>query len=246
MKKLINVVMILCLFFAAPLIGEQVEELYWVGYASKKVEPAMKNENRVGTTFQVSYKDEQFTMTNLHICRIKFDEEIKRRIKILKEQIKNNKKLTLFPPLKDADLIGQHIKVGEYRRKILAVDDNHDLCLLEANPNLPSFSLASGYRKGELVRVIGFPRGLDKTLRKGRIFGEGSGWMPWLPNPIVNYKHISTLAYPGNSGSPVIDKYGYLVGVLFAGRSGIHTEALIVPLEDVRNFLHKVIWLNKK
>lgn len=217
-KRIINVAMILCLFLAAPLIGEQVEETYWIGYASTKVEPAIYNENRVATTFQVAYNGEQYTMTNLHVCRIAHID---------------------MPGTLDIFLVGKFIRVGDYHRQILAVDPVHDLCLLEPNTSLPSFDLSENDIKGELVRIIGFPRGLDKTLRKGRIFGQERGVMYWLGSHEVNYKLISTLAYGGNSGSPVVDKWGNLVGVLYGGRRGIHTEAFIVPLEDVKNFLYR-------
>lgn len=240
-KRIINIALLISLFFAAPLIGEQVEELYWVGYASRKVEPAMVGDKRVATTFQISYEGMQYTLTNLHVCRIpNILEERRRRTESEDAQV-NNKPIKQYPPLTDEDLVDKTISISGYDRKIIAVDYYHDLCLLEGNINLPSFSLAMDYQKGELVRIIGFPRGLDKTLRKGRIFGEERGWMPWIPRGIVNYKWISTLAYGGNSGSPVVNKYGNVVGVLFAGRRDIHTEALIVPLEDVRNFLHRVL-----
>lgn len=42
--------------------------------------------------------------------------------------------------------------------------------------------------------------------------------------------------YPGNSGSPVVNIYGNLIGVLFAGNGDDHW-GYIVPLEQVRDFL---------
>jgi S1-C subfamily serine protease len=100
--------------------------------------------------------------------------------------------------------------------------------------------MADSYRSGELIRVIGYPRGLSKTVRKGRIFDKDSTYFPWLQRT-TEYVHISAIGYPGNSGSPVIDKYGRVVGVLFAGTS-FHTEALIVPLEYLKNFLARELY----
>lgn len=217
-KRVINVLCLMAVLLVYPIVTEQIEEAYWVGYASSKVEPAKYMNKRVATTFQIKYNGEQYTMTNLHVCRIAHLDK---------------------PETLDIFLVGKYIDIGKYKRQIIAVDPVHDLCLLEPNPSLPSFDLAENDDKGELVRIIGFPRGLQKTLRKGRIFGARKSPMFWLGNHEVNYKLISTLAYGGNSGSPVINKWGNLVGVLFAGHRMFHTEAYIVPLDDVKNFLYR-------
>jgi S1-C subfamily serine protease len=43
-------------------------------------------------------------------------------------------------------------------------------------------------------------------------------------------------SFPGNSGSPVVDSWGNVVGVLYAG-NGMTTWGLILTNEDVQNFL---------
>jgi V8-like Glu-specific endopeptidase len=199
-----------------PFLIESIEESFWVDYNSAKVEPAMLKDRNVATTFQLNYKDRQYTVTNLHVCRL---------------PLRNN------PSLTDNQLIGMDIKVGAYQREILAVDKFHDLCLLESNPNLSAFHLAESYEMGELVRIIGYPRGLEKTIRKGRLITKTSEYIDWI-NRYAELIQISTIGYGGNSGSAVLNKWGEVAGVVFAGDK-FHTEMYIVPLDDLRNFMER-------
>lgn len=237
MRRLINIIALCSIFAVLPIMNEMVEEAYWIGHVAEKVEPAMVQNRTVGTTFQIKYKDIQYTMTNLHICRIPNMIEKMRRDEYNYNQIKNKLPPKTFPPLRDKDLVGEYVMVGQYPRQIIAVDKFHDLCILEGNENLSAFSLADSYHSGELIRTIGYPRGLSRTVRKGRIFNKGKTYFPWLGRR-TEFVHISAIGYPGNSGSPVVDKYGRVIGVLFAG-TRYHTESMIVPLEYVRNFLEK-------
>ena len=49
--------------------------------------------------------------------------------------------------------------------------------------------------------------------------------------------HINNIAYGGNSGSPVINIWGNVVGVLYAGRNDQPTASHTVPLKEIKNFL---------
>lgn len=238
------------MFGILPIAIEQCEEAYWVGYAGKKTSPVKVFGNNIASSFQLEYKGKQVTVTNLHVCRVPMLLEIRRR----KEEAKGielvNRMLRIaglhqhqieykkYPPLTDEYNVGKYMEIGEHERKILAVDKFHDLCILEGDPNKPSFSLANNIYVGELIRVIGYPRGMSRTFRKGRVMKKDNDFFPWLKRS-VNYIQVSAIAYGGNSGSPIIDKYGRVVGVLFAGSPVYHTEVLIVPLEDLRNFLER-------
>ncbi len=46
----------------------------------------------------------------------------------------------------------------------------------------------------------------------------------------------TAVSLPGNSGSPVVDYKGNVIGVLFAGDSEVHW-GLVITLDDVRDFL---------
>ena len=50
-------------------------------------------------------------------------------------------------------------------------------------------------------------------------------------------QHINNIAYGGNSGSPVVDKFGNVIGVLFAGRRDQPTASYTVPLKEIKEFL---------
>jgi len=241
----------IALFAILPLMNEQISDAYWVGYVAEKTEPAKLSGNNVASTFQVKYKGKQVTVTNLHVCRIPNVMEERRRanekaaIAIINEifeifEEESPFKNKEYDELTDEDLIGKELEVGKFKREILAIDKKHDLCIVEGNPNRNAFSLASSYEIGELVRVIGYPRGLARHIREGRIVSKQGSYFSWLGYS-TEYVLISAIAYPGNSGSPIINKYGNVVGVLFAGSRMYHTETMIVPLEYLTNFLERSI-----
>jgi S1-C subfamily serine protease len=49
--------------------------------------------------------------------------------------------------------------------------------------------------------------------------------------------HITAISYGGNSGSPVVNFWGNVVGVLFAGNSRAITESFTVPLKNIKEFI---------
>ena len=55
------------------------------------------------------------------------------------------------------------------------------------------------------------------------------------------YRSYSTTAvsYPGNSGSPVVNKYGNVIGVLFAGSNEQERDNYVVPLAELKRVLNK-------
>lgn len=56
----------------------------------------------------------------------------------------------------------------------------------------------------------------------------------------VQANTISNATYPGNSGSPALNKDGKLIGVLFAGDNRTH-QGCLVPLIDLEEFLQEAI-----
>jgi len=66
----------------------------------------------------------------------------------------------------------------------------------------------------------------------------GEETFPWISKTFkVPYHMLDIVSYGGNSGSPIVDYFGNVVGVLFGGYVGHHTEAFIVPLIELELFL---------
>jgi S1-C subfamily serine protease len=221
-NSLIKGLLLGVMLLTSPFIYDEAKESYWVDYASSKAAPAKYRGRTFGSTSQVKFNGEQYTITNQHICRVMTRDVAKAydSTRVTNEQ-----------------LIGIGMQVGDKVLRILAISEEHDICILEPDLDKPAFSLASSYEIGELIRVIGHPRGLPQTMREGRIISHQSTYIPWIEKKNINTLMISATIYPGNSGSPVLNRFGNLVGLVFAGRPGIHTDGLVVPLEAIKKFL---------
>jgi S1-C subfamily serine protease len=79
----------------------------------------------------------------------------------------------------------------------------------------------------------------DCHLPKHRMEASGQDVdMGFLVYCVEHIRSIQTTAInlPGNSGSPVVNFFGHVVGVLFAGDDEVHWS-LIISLEDINTFL---------
>ena len=107
------------------------------------------------------------------------------------------------------------LRVGGHETKIVAEDPNNDLALLQLEQSvttLASFREGRGARIGEKVVVAGFPlRGL---LGSGLnvTFGNVSS-LTGIGNDSRMFQ-ISAPVNPGNSGGPLIDDSGHIVGIV--------------------------------
>jgi hypothetical protein len=91
-----------------------------------------------------------------------------------------------------------------------------DLCFLQVDsPSLAYFSLAkSEFELGEKIYVIGHSLGLDYTISDGLLSGKRK-FKEIDPKALKDYElyQISAPISPGNSGGPVFNSKGDLVGV---------------------------------
>lgn len=138
----------------------------------------------------------------------------------------------------------------------------HDLCLVNAKQEWPALKVASSASRGEDIYILGHPGLEPLSLVKGQINDnltisieigrnmecEGEGLEKVDAGPLGEMFGISSICvrtldsqpvtaniYPGNSGSPVFNKYGNVAGVAFA--SNEYSRGYIVPLQYVKSFL---------
>jgi len=116
--------------------------------------------------------------------------------------------------------------------RLVAADRRADLALLR----LPRVGLApaaladsDALRVGALVVALGHPLGLRRTLTAGVVHA----FAPSLPGG-RRWIHADLRLAPGNSGGPLADTAGQIVGINTMIAGGL---ALAIPINDVRRFV---------
>lgn len=181
-----------------------------------------------GTGFAINHNGQHYILTNRHVCEVQQEGMV---------------------------LVAQ----GRYKQlhRVLAIDAAYDLCVIEGVENDEGLKIANKVTFQEPVYLVGHPRLQPITLRDGFIeeFSPQTvsycrGYNPHiLPTMdlsdildlfkdciITAPSYVATIeSQPGNSGSPVLNASGDVIGVLYAGNgTGI---SILVPLSAIQHFL---------
>ncbi|HWB31539.1 MAG TPA: trypsin-like peptidase domain-containing protein [Acidobacteriaceae bacterium] len=104
----------------------------------------------------------------------------------------------------------------KYKAQVIAVDKGHDLALLKITaPNLVPATLAessSNLAVGQKVYAIGNPFGLSGTMTRGIISAIRSVRGPESA-PIEDAIQTDASVNPGNSGGPLLNSHGEVIGI---------------------------------
>lgn len=92
--------------------------------------------------------------------------------------------------------------------KVVKASDDYDLAIIKTKQDFPFIKIDSlGNEKvGSKVYAIGNPRGLEGTISDGILSGKRD-------NEGVEYLQITAPISPGNSGGPVLNETGHVIGV---------------------------------
>ncbi|MBF0290349.1 MAG: trypsin-like peptidase domain-containing protein [SAR324 cluster bacterium] len=137
-----------------------------------------------------------------------------------------------------------------YLAEIITLSERLDLALVKIEPNIPLFPAALSndkriLRVGQDVLAIGSPFGLDQTVSKGIISGLNKTIT--IEN-ITHQKLIQTDAAinRGNSGGPLVDMNGYVVGIntaIYSPNGAFAGVGFAVPSTQAIEFLEELIIL---
>ena len=112
-----------------------------------------------------------------------------------------------------------------------------DLARLTARPPAGTLPPAAGPATpavGSQVYVAGYPDGNQLTVTAGKVTGLTGAGVLGVSGPVLE---LSDTVKPGNSGSPLLDPSGRVVGVVFAYDPS-RSQGLAMPLASLQSFLH--------
>ena len=158
--------------------------------------------------------------------------------------------VTNYHVVKGADSVHLQSTKGEsFRAKVIYIDPSHDLAMLRINDstfaplkNAPYTFKEAPSELGEDVYTIGYPR--DEVVYGQGYLSSRTGYA----GDTTAYQ-ISIPVNPGNSGGPVLDSRGNVIGIISGKQTGIDgasfaikTEALLksiaaVPVDSLDNKL---------
>ena len=133
---------------------------------------------------------------------------------------------------------GDADRTREYVARVAGVDGDNDLALLKIDAEgLAFFDLASGRspRQGQLVLAYGNPMGLSQSATLGLVSAVERQLNP--DDPRV-YIQTDAPLNPGNSGGPLVDLDGHLLGVntmILSQSGGSEGIGFAVPLDVARH-----------
>jgi S1-C subfamily serine protease len=128
-----------------------------------------------------------------------------------------------------------------YPLKLIALDPTKDLALVQFQTSIPGLKplpigQMSNIQIGQEVHAIGHPLGNFWTYTKGVISQvrlQEKGIPPLVADTIQTQTPIS----PGNSGGPLLDNDGYLIGVNTWVRTDAQNINFAVAVSEVRAFI---------
>jgi serine protease Do len=142
--------------------------------------------------------------------------------------------LTNAHVVRDADEVTVKLQDRrEFRAKVLGSDPKTDVAVLKIDAkNLPVVPIGNtrNLQVGEWVLAIGSPFGLESSVTAGVVSAKGRS----LPNDPVPFIQTDVAVNPGNSGGPLFNTRGEVVGInsqIYSQTGGYQGLSFAIPID---------------
>jgi S1-C subfamily serine protease len=125
-----------------------------------------------------------------------------------------------------------------YKAELVATSSRYDLALLETGTETRGISFANSdnAKPGQTVLALGNPAGLSFTVTDGIISAaQRTG------RDNINYIQTDVTLNPGNSGGPIIDVQGRLIGITTLKAKGLEGIGFAIPANDAKRFVESTL-----
>lgn len=163
---------------------------------------------RYCSSVAIKYKGKQRTLTNSHCCEYQFYEP-------------------------------GSVRIGDRLERILHISLEADVCVLTSAIKSPLKLSKSEFKLWEPSLTMGYPMGFNLTPRQGYVIilnepvtVRYDGYVLTTPS-----NWVSSMTFPGNSGSPVFNKQGDVVNLIYAGPDPLFGYGITVPHRYLKNAL---------
>lgn len=126
-----------------------------------------------------------------------------------------------------------------YTASVISSDETNDLALLQIEDTYQVTDFLSlsvkEMKVGDSVFVSGYPKGIDLTISNGIISNNEH----YAPNETSEYYMITAAISPGNSGGPVVNETGKVIGIATAKYEEAENVNLARPISYLKQLINK-------